>query len=320
MTTTADVQTIIDNALYTANTEVNSANAAAQFAITSAEGFSYYNPPTLEYALTAIEPDVGVIEDALLTYEAQLSNMITLLSGQLATFFTTYYPLASDAFDPATNWLVNTITVGGTGISPAVEDQIWQRDRDRIIADGLRAESAAYTEFASRGFSLPPGALASRLQEVRFEQMAALQGSSATIAIEAAKLEIDNLKFSVEQAIKSRMSAMTAAVEYIRAIMSGPATAVQVANLNSEAKARMISATSELYRARLTRDEIALRIPVANVTNSTEAGRINTDGFFRGLDARSHAAAAAAQAYGGMAAAALGSLNSVAAVYDATFS
>lgn len=320
MPTEATVDAIINNALTLSSSQVSAANAAAQATITASQGYTGFGSAPVAYTISAIEPAVGIVQDATLTYEAQLDKLVALLSGELANFFTLYYPLAADAFDEATNWLVNTITVGGTGISPAVEDQIWQRSRDRIVSDGLRVESQTMTEFASRGFSLPPGALAAKLQEVRFEQLTKTQESSRDTAIKQAEIEIENLRFAVDLAVKSRMQAMTAATDYIRAVMSSPDIAAKVASINTDAQARMISATADLYRARLTRDELAMRIPITNASNAVQFSGIGTDGFYKGVSARVQAAASAADAYARTAAAALASLNSVASVSASSFS
>lgn len=320
MATVDTVNAIINNALSTADSAVNSAGVAAQGAITASQGYTFGGGRDAAYDMSALEPAIGAVEDATLTYESQRDRLIALLSDKLADFFTTYYPLAADAFDEATNWLVNTITVGGTGISPAVEDQIWQRGRDRIIADGARVESQTLNEFAARGLALPSGAMASRLQEVRFEQLTKTQELSRDVAIKQADLEVENLKFAVDLAVKSRMQAMGVAVDYIRALMSGADTASRVALLNADAKARLVSATADLYRARLSRDEIAMRIPLANASNLVQQNGIGTDGFYKGVGARVQAAAAAAESYGRIASAALASLNSVAAVSNASFS
>lgn len=320
MATDATVNTIISNALATSNAAVNNASAAARAAITASQGYASPGGPVVVYGISATEPAIGIVGDATLTYESQRDRLIAILSDKLADFFATYYPLAADAFDEATNWLVNTITVGGTGIAPAVEDQIWQRGRDRIIADGARVESQTLTEFASRGLSLPSGAMAGRLQEVRFEQLLKTQELSRDVAIKQAEIEIENLKFAVDLAVKSRMQAMGVAVDYIRALMSGADTAARVALLNADAKARMISATADLYRARLTRDEIAMRVPLANAANGVQLNGIGVDGFYKGVGARVQAASAAAESYGRVASAALASLNSVAAISNSSFS
>lgn len=315
-----NIDTIIENAQNTASAQLLLSNAATHSAIAASYGFASPNFTPVSYVIEAEEPDVPDVENANLTYEAHRDQLIALLSNELAGFFITYYPLAADAFDEATNWLVNSITNGGTGIAASVEAQIWQRGRDRAVADGARAEAQVLDEFSARGFSLPPGAMAARLDAVRHEGMAKVNEFNRDAAIESAKIEVENVRFAVEQAIRSRMAAMQAATDYIKALMSGPDTAARVAALNSDAKARMMSATSDLYRARLSRDELALRIPMTNTTELVKVSGIHMDAFYKGVANRVQAAVAAADQYGKAAQAALSSLNSVASASTVGFS
>jgi hypothetical protein len=307
----AFVSTIINNAIATANSQTAAADAAARAASTASAGYATMSPPPIAYTLTALEPAVPEVGDATLTFEAQRDKIIALLSDQMAGFFIKYYPLASDAFDEATSWLVNSITGGGTGLSAAVEEQIWQRGRDRVVADGMRAESQTLNEFASRGFSLPSGVMAARLQQDRYMQLGKTQELSRDAAIKQADMTVENVRFAIEQAIKSRTAAMQAAADYIRSLMSGTDTAARVASINSDAKARMMGATSDLYRARLARDELALKIPLANSDLNVRAQEANIVGFYKGVDARVAAAGHAADVYGKAAQAALSSLSAV---------
>lgn len=314
-----DIDSIIAKAQSTANAQLSLSNAAAHDAITASMGYASPNFTPVTYTIQAIEPDVPDVENANLTYEAQRDKLIAMLSDELAKFYTSYYPLAADAFDEATNWLVNSITNGGTGIAASVEEQIWQRGRDRAVADGARAEAQVLDEFSSRGFSLPPGAMTARLDAVRHEGMAKVNEFNRDVAIESAKIEVESVRFAVEQAIRSRMAAMSAATDYIRALMSGPDTAARVASINSDAKARMMSATSDLYRARLSRDELAMRVPLTNTTELVKVNNIAMDAFYRGVGNRVQAAVAAADQYGKAAQAALASLNSVASASTVGF-
>lgn len=315
-----NIDTIIANAQGTASAQLALSNAATNSAITASYGFASPNFTPVSYTIEAVEPDVPDVENANLTYEAHRDQLIALLSNELAGFFITYYPLAADAFDEATNWLVNSITNGGTGLAASVETQIWQRGRDRAVADGARAEAQVLDEFSARGFSLPPGAMTARLDAVRHEGMSKVNEFNRDAAIESAKIEVENVRFAVDNAIQSRMAAMQAATDYIRALMSGPDTAARVAALNSDAKARMMSATSDLYRARLSRDELALRIPMTNTSELVKVSGISMDAFYKGVANRVQAAVAAADQYGKAAQAALSSLNSVASASTVGFS
>jgi hypothetical protein len=314
------VNQIISNAIATAQSATSEANAAARAAQTASMGYAMSDPLPVAYTLGAVEPIVLDAENSTLTFESQRDRIIALLSDELAGFFIKYYPLAADAFDEATNWLVNSITNGGTGIDSVVEEQIWQRGRDRVVIDGLRAESQVMNDFASRGFGLPSGAMAARLQEIRFEQLGKTQEMSREAAIKQADMTVENLRFAVGMAIDSRMRAMQAATDYIRSLMSGTDIAARVASINSDAKARMMGATADLYRARLARDELAMKIPLANSDLGIKAQTVNVDGFYRGIDARTAAAGHAADVYGKTALAALSSLSAIGSSTASTFS
>ena len=173
------------------------ADIAAWKAVTAAEGNSAVQPPALSYALSAVEPGVPNVENTITTYEAQRDFLVQLMTDKLTEFFTIYYPLNTDGYDEGMDWLINTITNGGTGINPAVENQIWQRGRDRLIAEGERADSQTLLQFAQRGFSLPSGAMTKLLQANRFEQLQKLQEQSRDVAIRQAEIELENLRFAV---------------------------------------------------------------------------------------------------------------------------
>ena len=303
------VDKVIDTASSAAGLWAASADIAAWKAVTEAEGYMVVPPVPLAYTLTAVEPGVpGAEQNAVITFEGQLDRLIQLMSDKLAEFFTIYYPLNNDGYDEGTAWLINTITNGGTGINPAVEDQIWQRGRDRIIAEGARADSQTLIEFSQRGFSLPSGVMAARLQLNRTTQAKSLQELSRDVAIKQAEIEVENLRFAVDLAVKTRLQALGAASDYLRAIMLAPDAAFRVASVNQDAQARLISATADLYRARLQRDEIAMRIPFQTADNTLKVGQLNLDAFYQGIDARVRAAGTAAGVYGSMAQAALTSL------------
>jgi hypothetical protein len=261
--------------------------------------------------MTAVEPGIPDVEDAYLTFEGQRDYLVGLMTDQLTKFFTVYYPLNEDGYDAGMAWLINTITVGGTGINPVVEDQIWQRGRDRIIAEGARQDSATLLQFSQRGFTLPSGVMVAQLQANRFEQFAKLQEQSRDVAIKQAEIEVENLRFAVDKVVTLRLQALQAAADYIRAFMSGLEMSFRVVNLNSDAKAKMMAATADLYRARLQRDEIAMRVPFKDTDSILATNQMNMDGFYKGIDAKVRAAGSAADVYASMAQAGISALHAI---------
>jgi hypothetical protein len=280
-------------------------------------GSSYYVPVT---NITAVEPTIPPVDDALLIYDAELNHLIKLLSDELAAYFAKYYPLASDAFDEATSWLVNTITNGGTGIPQAIEDQIWQRARERIIREGQRLESTITSSYAARGFSLVQGPMIHDLNQARNEQAGRIGEASTAIAAKQAEIAIETIKFAITTAIDSRFKAMNAAADYIRAIASAPDAASRLVSTNSDAKAKMMDATAGLYRARLSRDELVIRSQSDRMQTDSHFALGSLDAFQKQIDGEVRAAAAAADAYAKVAQSYIAQFNGVMSATTSAFS
>lgn len=315
------IDQVITNAMATANDFTDLAAASAQQIIKETEGvtataYNYYQQDPI---ITASEPDVPDVENASLTYEAQLDKLVNLMSSKLSGFFADFYPLDSDAFDDATAWLVNSITNGGTGIKPEIEAQIWQRAKDRILNEATRTEKQITSGYAARGFVLPAGAMLNQVQQARFAASGQISEASREVAVKQAEMEVENIRFAVGKAIDSRAQAMSAASDYIRALMSAPDAAARMALLDSDAKARMISATSDLYRARLSRDQLVINAQSDRMRVGEHFETWMHDHLQNKIDSKVKAAAAAADVYGSTAQAALASINAIAGSSTSSF-
>ena len=319
-TTQEQITAIIDNALTTAREFNAEVSEAADDLINTNAGF-FLTPPdsAAGFAVAAVEPDIPTVNDSSIDYEVRLQEIVDLLAGQLASFFANYYPLVNDAFDEGTAWLVSTITNGGTGINADIENQAWQRDRERIIADGRRVEGQIVTGFAAKGIMLPAGAMLQQINEARFNSLGETGKASTAKAVEQLRMEIETIKFAVEQALKSRFAAMQAAADYIRAVATAPASAVDVASINSDAQAKMVSAYANLYNVRLERDRIVLNSKLAEMESRDEIYKHRRTNATQNSQVDVQALTAAADSYARTAAAALSSLNSIASSSVSTF-
>lgn len=308
----AIIEAIIANAMLKSDEYSEKADTAGERLLTQSLGF--YLTPTdsnTGFEISAVEPNIPEVSDSVFTYEAQLEKLVALLEVQLGGFFAQYYPLNADAFDEATNWLVNAITVGGTGVNPAIEDQIWQRARERITADGRRAEEQIVTGYAAKGITMPAGSMLKKIEEVRFKQLATNGEASTTIAAKQLEIEIETVKFAVGKALESRQMAMSAAADYIRAIASSPDSALRTANLRDENRAKMMSAAATWYGARLDRDKIVLSSKLAEMESRNkiwDRWLTNNDHLD---DTRIKALGASADVYARISAALVSSLNSI---------
>lgn len=90
---------------------------------------------------------------------------------------------------------------GASGIPPAIENALWERAANREDLDTSRQVSAVYTDFSGRGFTEPPGMLVARVDAIREEAAIRKQGLNRDIAAKMAEIQIENVRFAVEQGV-----------------------------------------------------------------------------------------------------------------------
>lgn len=98
--------------------------------------------------------------------------------------------------------VVNDRIKGGTGLSTAVEQAIWDRARDREAQVLLAAEVDAQRAAENFGFPLPTGVLAAQLEQARRDHRSKLSGLSRDIAVKQAELEQANMQQAVTHGIQ----------------------------------------------------------------------------------------------------------------------
>jgi hypothetical protein len=98
--------------------------------------------------------------------------------------------------DVSTESDVAMLTNSGVGLSPEVAEQEWQRARERVIADGRRAEGQLAAGCAARGYTMVPGYMLRKMDESRTVQLLANGVTATEIAakqvafgLEVARLE-----------------------------------------------------------------------------------------------------------------------------------
>lgn len=95
--------------------------------------------------------------------------------------------------------------VGGesTGLDPDVEQAIFDRGRARENANATRLLGEVRRSFASRGFNMPPGAMAIAMQRAVQETNDKISGLNREIIIAQADLEQKNRQFAATSAIQT---------------------------------------------------------------------------------------------------------------------
>lgn len=90
---------------------------------------------------------------------------------------------------------------GRLGIPPEVENAMWLRATEREELTAQRNIASAFTEFSNRGFTMPPGTLAQRTDQMRDEYNRQAAGLNREITIEVAKIHVENVRFAVTQGV-----------------------------------------------------------------------------------------------------------------------
>ena len=182
-------------------------------------------------------------------YENDRMVMLQELRNSFTQFMDQYFP-SGGYFDKATDWLERALEANGTGIPIIVESAMWERDRARLTSESARAEDEALTAWASRGYTLPPGALVHGLNTIRAGLTNALSTQSRDIAIKVTDVHVENARFAVGQAAQIRSQAIGAAVEYVKALMVSPQYVGQWLGALIDGKSKLVGAQADVYRTR----------------------------------------------------------------------
>ena len=223
MTTEADIQESIANAWEAADTSIDAAVRYSDQAVTASQGsvrsgriHEIEEPDTPKIII----PDDDLAGTYSKEYNAALYQIEAMLDNRLSEFLDTYYPDYAKRLETVSDWLDNAIKNGGTGLPIAIEAAIWDRDRSRHDAQALRGEHEVISTWANRGFPLPPGVTARQVRRVQQENVDNLQQRSREIAIEQAKLELENIRFAIQQSTALNATIASTATNYMNAIIS----------------------------------------------------------------------------------------------------
>lgn len=317
MSAEALVESIINQALSTAAEKSELASKYSNTAITASMGSSSSVFSPIKFYPGNIEPPVAIPRNATgvdgALYGSTYDQIVNDLSGKFAGFFADYFPNECDYLAKAQDQLCDILN-GGTGIPAHVENQIWQRDRSRMLEEVGRVKQEIIAGSAARGFPLPTGAALYAARSAQIEVQNKIAQQSRDVAIKHVEILIENIKFAIAQALDYRIKAIQAAGDYIKTIALGPEIAMKLATSAAGAQAQLISAASQYYRNRIAVEELKLDVLKFNAGTSAELSMNNVREFSQRLKARTDTLSAAARAAGDQAAAALNAVHASAGI------
>lgn len=326
MTAEAQVESIINNAKSAATKAQDKAVTYSDQAQTAAVNIINLAPvpnPTLPAVVVPpfVNPNEDLGNEYKLEIAAAFADLDPKLTDDINDFLNTWFPdFANCLKTQLDTWICNTIQNGATGIPTAIENAIWQRSRERELQDAYRQEAEAVAEFASRGFSLPAGVINSQIQRIRQDAANKASTHSRDVAIKQAEIQIETIKFAVEQGIRLRLGIVTALIDFMRAKLGLYSLIRERAVSLVEAKRSLWQGAAAYYQALIAAAELQLKYDGIRIDSIHRTNQIVAEFSSTNTQSRVQAAVSAAEAMGDIAAAAFGSQNTLAEVAHNTIS
>lgn len=256
-----------------------------------------------------VEPGVTIpasadVGDVMSVFDTKYLELVALLSGKFTDFRAAYFPDEHNAYIAAENALQDAMA-NDSYLPATTQAQIFGDDEARIIDAKLRAQDAVVAQFATRGFPLPPDVAASAVLQIEQKAQDELAESSRKIAM----LSVEQFRFTVDKVLALRGNAMSAAVEYIKALASGPDMASRLVNVGYDAQSKLISAASSFYNARIDAAKTMNAVAQYNNSADLEAATKNQAAEMTMIGEKLKALLAEAQAIAQMSTALFNNLN-----------
>lgn len=275
-----DPSTIINSAAELGAAYQQQMGSLASQAISAASGSSNLpvwpvSAPRLPREVPNFQGEVNITSELQAGYDGALSSLVPAMHNAIADYIARWFPAC--VFATTEDWICNTILYGGTGLPANIENAIWQRGRARDVIEANRLKQEAFTTLADRGFSQPTGAVAMKAYMVQQEASNKISQFNRDTAIKAAEIEIENIKFAVEQGVKIRIAVMNGLGDYIRAWFTPYATAVDMAKARADAKGKFVNSAADYYRAIIAEAELQLKADefTANAYNTVGTAQGN---------------------------------------------
>lgn len=213
-------------------------------------------PQVMLPAFTAVAPtDTTVAPTNLDTtfgnaYSGAAPSMVTMVNGYVDAMLTQRNP-QYNAQMAAIEAQLTKYLAGGTGLNAAVENAIYARAQSKNDAEARRVRDAAYAEAASRGFTLPSGALMSAMQTARQAGADNNAKAATEITVLQAEMEQKNLQFAVTTSTALRTTVLNATLSYMQNLSQINGQAIDYAKTILSSILEMYNTSVKAYSVKL---------------------------------------------------------------------
>lgn len=234
-------------------------------------------PQVLLPAFTAVAPVDTTVAPTDLdvsfgnSYAAAAPSMQTAVAGYVDAMLAKYNPQYAGQM-AAIEAQLSKYLAGGTGLNAAAENAIYERSKGKANAEALRVRDQALNDAATRGFTMPGGALLSAVQQARQGGADNNARAAAEIVAMQAEMEQKNLQFAVTTSTSLRTTMLNAALAYMQNVtaINGQALDYAKSVLNAiietyNTAVKAFAAKLDAYRAEASVYEVRLKAAMAGV-------------------------------------------------------
>lgn len=148
---------------------------------------------------------------------------------------------------------LQTFLAGGTGMRPDVEEAITNRGKDREDRIVRQQVAQAIDEWASRGYTAPPGLLAKQINNIQEEGTIKKLGLQREVVIKAMEQELENLRFACQQGIAAENL-------FVQIHLAAMERLFLVQRLHVELQIQYYQVLVEAFKAKLTENQIRAQV------------------------------------------------------------
>ena len=168
------------------------------------------------------------------------------LPGILQWAEPTYY---SEILDEVLE-VIRRLWAGGSGIPEAVEQAMFERAMAREDMAADRELDAIDGDFSMRGFTMPTGMQAARVDQLRQDLAVKKLGLNRELTIKFAEVHIENIRFGVQQAIAAENV-------YVNLFLNAAQRMFEAARFQIESQINIYNAQVSLFNAKMNAYQVA---------------------------------------------------------------
>lgn len=218
--------------------------------------------PSFDTTLLDVETPsvpVDIVERFETAYGSALPQMRSYIDSMVDGWYAKYSPQYSEALAALEAKIAEGLA-GGTALTDAVEQAMFDRARARAEEEQRRMDDELERGLTVRGYEAPPGALvAGRLQNRRVTA-ANVSRVAVEAVVERAKLEYQHVQFLITASSQLRQTLIGAAMQYMSGLVSVNGQAVQYAQAIAQTLAAVYNLLLDRYKAQLSAAEPYIRL------------------------------------------------------------